>query len=147
MTPPARAVDAARRLVRERTVTSGHVAALWSCSRRTAHRYLYEEDLPGCREPVLPNPGNGGPHWWMRGEKHHNSKLTEDQVRAVWAVRLSGWHPEDVVQAFGLPVGESAVRRIWSGRNWRWLTDRLPPPVRGRGAGSTERGGRDGQVR
>ena len=133
MSPRPEAVDAARRMVRDRVVTSRHVAELWSCSRRTAQRYLYDEDLPGCREGPLPNPGNGGPHWWMRGEDHHHSKLTEDQVRAVWAVRDAGWHPEDVVQAFGLPVGESAVRKIWSRTTWSWLTDRLPRPVRAPG--------------
>lgn len=121
-------IDAARRLVRERRAGTGEIAELWGVHPRTVTRYLYEADLPGTTEPLLESPGNTGEHWWMRGEDHHNATLTKDQVVAVWNLQgvLSA---AEVVRVLGLPVDESgaAVHRIWSGHNWRWLTEKLPP--------------------
>jgi len=121
-------VDHARRLVRNREPGLGKLAEQWGVHQRTVTRYLYEADLEGTTEPLLPAPGHvGRENWWMHGERHHHSVLTERQVRAIWAMK-GMMTPAEVVKALRLPVEESgsAVMRIWRGVNWKWLTETLP---------------------
>jgi len=120
-------VDYARRLVRERKVSSTELAKQWGVCSRTVVRYLYECDLEGTTEPLLPAPGGRGrENWWMQGESHHHSVLTEAQVRVIWSLQ-GVMSAEEVVRGLRLPVDKlgGAVKRIWRGVNWRWLTETL----------------------
>lgn len=55
----------------------------------------------------------------IRGEKCHWTKLTEQDVRAIRSLRGTASQLK-IAARFG--VSETAVRSIFSGRSWRWLT-------------------------
>jgi hypothetical protein len=54
-----------------------------------------------------------------RGERNGSHKLTEAEVRTIWAWkgRAAGGQ---VARGFG--ISHTAVRHIWTGRSWKWLT-------------------------
>ncbi len=54
-----------------------------------------------------------------RNGRKMRSKLTEDEVRAVLKCLSSGELPTPIALRFGVDV--STIRRIRSGRNWKWM--------------------------
>ena len=54
-----------------------------------------------------------------RGERHHNSKLTEDDVRSIRRLRESGNELSSIAEKFGITL--QAVWYIWNRKNWGWL--------------------------
>lgn len=54
-----------------------------------------------------------------KGEKHHNSKLTEPQVRTIKALLTRGYHWKDLGDMYS--VSPMTIRDINYGRTWEWL--------------------------
>lgn len=55
----------------------------------------------------------------MRGERNHNAKLTEDDIRLIRSLR-GKLSQRAIGEKFH--VSEAAIMMIHSGRNWGWLT-------------------------
>lgn len=55
----------------------------------------------------------------MRGERHHNAKLTEDEVQQIRALDGSLTH-EEIAEKFG--VGSVQVHRVIRRKRWGWLS-------------------------
>jgi hypothetical protein len=53
----------------------------------------------------------------VRGHAHHKSKLTEDDVRAVWALAKAGKSQKAIAETFG--VSQAAIGFILTGKNWK----------------------------
>ena len=60
-----------------------------------------------------------------RGEINPISKLTEDHVKQIWALRFSGLTHRQIKDKLSLPVGVDSVKSIRLGKNWAWLTNTL----------------------
>ena len=61
----------------------------------------------------------------QRGENNGLHKLTEDDVREVWARLQAGHRSVDIAAAKG--VGKTSILAIRNKQNWGWLTDTLGP--------------------
>lgn len=57
------------------------------------------------------------------GEQHPNSKLTREQVRAIYRSAKSGEHPRELATDFG--VSRDTIRFIATRKFWREATDDL----------------------
>lgn len=57
-----------------------------------------------------------------KGRDHHLCKLTEEQVIQIFNARGTRTSVE-LAKDFG--VSKSAIKLIWQGRNWSWLTGKV----------------------
>lgn len=71
----------------------------------------------------LPTPLRGDDHWTRkrpsdvkRGESNGFSKLTEDQVRSIYSMRLNGLQAEEIARSF--LIDPSTVGDILKGERW-----------------------------
>ncbi len=58
----------------------------------------------------------------LKGEAHGRAKLTEDDVRFIWANKHLG--QTALGKRYG--IGKGVVHKIFTGHNWGWLTKELP---------------------
>lgn len=58
------------------------------------------------------------------GEVNPFSKLTEDQVMSIWALRHTKLTAQQIVDKLHLPVGASCVKGIRRSKSWTHLTSR-----------------------
>ena len=59
------------------------------------------------------------------GETNGQSKLTETQVRQVWALRNTSLTARQIRDRLKLNVSESTIKLIRRGKNWSYLTGTL----------------------
>jgi hypothetical protein len=59
----------------------------------------------------------------VRGSAHYHAKLTEEQVREIWALK---GRETSVAVAPRYGVGHRIIRGIWLRQSWRHVTDPLP---------------------
>ena len=57
----------------------------------------------------------------LRGDTHGMSKLTEDQAKQIKSLRKLGYSAKILSEMFN--IGESQVKRISSGKSWKYLED------------------------
>lgn len=55
-----------------------------------------------------------------RGDENANSRLSEDNVTDIFALKSSAEHYQDIADRFGVSSG--TIHDIWAGRSWAWLT-------------------------
>lgn len=55
----------------------------------------------------------------LLGERHHQAKLTEDQVHEIRSLRESGMSLKAIAEKF--PVSVSTIHLIVSGKNWKHI--------------------------
>lgn len=56
-----------------------------------------------------------------RGADKPHTKLSEEDVVAIYSLRHSLLKPQEVAAVYG--VGRTQINKIWKGTVWRWLTE------------------------
>jgi hypothetical protein len=114
-----------------RTIGAHRIACMLAHGEPPAHDSQACHDPARCKSRLCCNPAHlrwdspaGNQHdvritLTRRGERNPKAKLTEVQVRAIWAERGKGGYIA-ISARLGLPF--RAVRRVLDGTNWGWLT-------------------------
>src|SRR3990167_9324970 len=104
----------------------GKLHALHSCDNPACcnPEHLFAgTGLDNMRDKMAKGRGSSIPPC-LKGESHGMAKLTEEDVRFIWANRRLGQ------TALGLHFGvaKGVIHKIFKGSNWGWLTKTLPQP-------------------
>jgi hypothetical protein len=100
----------AEKLARQRSQNAQRFWNAMTPEQRVAHNQKVSEGKRNKGLPKTPGPG------WRKGERHYLSKLTEAQVREIYA---SPDVAEVVAEKYGIDV--SSVRCIWRRETWKHL--------------------------
>jgi hypothetical protein len=59
------------------------------------------------------------------GELIGTHKLTEEQVKKIWALRYSNLTAKQIKDIFNLPVSTTSIKYVRRGKGWKHVTDKL----------------------
>jgi hypothetical protein len=66
-----------------------------------------------------------GLHMHQVGELIGTHKLTEEQVKKIWALRYSNLTAKQIKDIFNLPVSTTSIKYVRRGKGWKHVTDKL----------------------
>lgn len=97
-----------------RTMPEGWAAKVSAANKGQPWSAAERASIPNSLRVPKPN---------ARGEKHHNAKLTADQVREVRRLyKVEGMGPKAIAERTGIKRG-TVKGILYSSRDWKWLND------------------------